>query len=275
MGGKQQRVEKTMRMLKHLILLASAAVALATLTTTAAVSQTLADIKSAEKLDVGVLIDTPPIGFMGPDNQPQGYDIDIAKLLAKDLGVELNMVQVSGPNRVPYLLGNRIDVLVAALGITPARAESVDFTQPYASMQVLVFGEKTTEIHTIADLAGKTIGYARGGAFDQVITPMAPEGTNIQRFDDDASSVQALLSGQVELIGSMNTIAPEVQKQAPGRFETKLVVANNPLGIAIRKGNPELLAYLNDFVQRTKAGGQLNALHEKWFGAPLPDLSDL
>jgi polar amino acid transport system substrate-binding protein len=238
-------------------------------------AQTVDEIKAKGRIDIGIVIDIPPVGFMNAENKAAGYDADVAALLAKELGVQLNLLPVTGPNRIPYLTSRRVDVLVAALGITPERAERVLFTEPYANMQLLVFGEKKVAVAKPADLSGKRIGFARGGAQDLAISPIAPPDTVIQRFNDDASAVQALISGQVELIGSMNTIAPEVERQAPGRFETKFVVTHNPLGIAVRQGSTELLAYLNSFVQRIKVDGRLNAIHQKWLGSPLPDLSNI
>ena len=72
--------------------------------------------------------------------QAQNPDADVAKLLAEDMGVTLNIVPVTGPNRIPYLLSNQVDILVASLGITPERAEQVDFSQPYAGIEIFVFG---------------------------------------------------------------------------------------------------------------------------------------
>ncbi len=264
-----------MNIAKHLATLATAATMVFAAYVTTANGQTVEEIKSRGKIDVGIVIDLPPVGFIDSANKPAGFDPEVAALLAEDLGVELNIVPVTGPNRIPYLLSKRIDVLVAALGITPARAESVLFTEPYANMQLLVYGEKGVAVSKPEDLAGKTIGFGRGGAYDQAITPIAPPETIIQRFDDDASTVQALLSGQVELIGSMNTLAPEIERQAPGRFESKFVVKDNPFGIAVRLGSTDFQAYLNSFVQKIKADGRLNEIHQKWFLTPLPELPNI
>ena len=86
-------------------------------------AQTVADIKKKGEITVGMLVDFPPYGTMNTSNQPDGYDADVAKLLAKDLGVKLNLVPVTGPNRIPFLLTNKLDLLVASLAITPERAK--------------------------------------------------------------------------------------------------------------------------------------------------------
>ncbi|WP_105371089.1 transporter substrate-binding domain-containing protein [Neorhizobium huautlense] len=234
-------------------------------------AQAVESIKSAGAVKIGMLVDFPPFGIMNTSNEPDGYDADVAKLLAKELGVKVQIVPVTGPNRIPYLQSNQVDLLVASLGITEERAKSVDFSQPYAGISIGVFGAKDTAVSKPEDLSGKTIGVARASTQDTGVTKIAPKDAKIQRFDDDASAVQALLSGQVELIGVSNVVAAQIEKAAPGRFDQKLQLSQQVQGIAVRKGSTELLAAVNAFVEKVKANGELNKIHEKWLGAPLPD----
>src|SRR3546814_11387219 len=114
-----------------------------------------------------MLVDFPPYGIMNTENKPDGYDADVARQLAKDLGVKLNIVPVTGPNRIPYLLTNKVDVLIASLAITPARAEQVQFSHPYSAAQHVVFGGKDLKLATAEDFAGKRIGVARASTPDR------------------------------------------------------------------------------------------------------------
>ena len=75
----------------------------------------MADIKKKGEITIGMLVDFPPYGTTNAQNQPDGYDADVAKLLAKDWGVKVNIVPVTGPNRIPFLLTNKVDLLVASL----------------------------------------------------------------------------------------------------------------------------------------------------------------
>ncbi|KAB2709912.1 polar amino acid transport system substrate-binding protein [Ochrobactrum intermedium] len=245
--------------------------ALATVLAPAAFAQTVDGIKSAGKIKIGMLVDFPPFGIMNTSNEPDGYDADVAKLLAKELGVEAQIVPVTGPNRIPYLQSGQVDVLVASLGITEERAKSVDFSQPYAGISIGVFGPKDIAVAKPEDLSGKTIGVARASTQDTAVTKVAPQDANIRRFDDDASAVQALLSGQVELIGLSNVVAAEIEKAAPGRYEQKIQLSQQVQGIAVRKGSAEMLEFVNKFIEKAKSDGELNKIHEKWLGAPLPD----
>jgi polar amino acid transport system substrate-binding protein len=238
---------------------------------TTALAQTVESLKSAGTIKVGMLVDFPPFGIMNTSNEPDGYDADVAKLLGKEWGVKVQIVPVTGPNRIPYLQSNQVDLLVASLGITEERAKSVDFSEPYAGISIGVFGANGTKVSKPEDLSGKTVGVARASTQDTAVTKVAPKDTKIQRFDDDASAVQALLSGQVELIGVSNVVAAQIEKAAPGRFDQKLQLTQQVQGIAVRKGSTELLTAVNAFLAKVKSDGELNKIHEKWLGAPLPD----
>ncbi|CCF18062.1 ABC transporter, periplasmic solute-binding protein [Pseudorhizobium banfieldiae] len=244
---------------------------MAAATSLPAAAQTVENIKSAGSVKIGMLVDFPPFGIMNENNQPDGYDADVAKLLAKEWGVEAEIVPVTGPNRIPYLQSNQVDLLVASLGITEERAKSVDFSEPYAGISIGVFGAEDAEVTKAEDLSGKTIGVARASTQDTAVTKIAPQDATIQRFDDDASAVQALLSGQVELIGVSNVVAAQIEQAAPGRFNQKLELSQQVQGIAVRKGSSELLEAVNAFLEKVKADGQLSAIHEKWLGTPLPN----
>ena len=234
-------------------------------------AQTPEEIKAKGSITVGMLVDFPPFGVMNAENKPDGYDADVAKLLAKDLGVELVILPVTGPNRIPYLLSGQVDALVASLGITPERAERVAFSDPYAGIAIGVYGDVGVDLSAPEKLSGHAIGVTRASTQDTAVTAVAPADARIQRFDDDASAVQALLAGQVEAIGVSNIISSQIEAMAPGRFEVKFPLSQQVQGIAVRPGQDAFLAEINAVVEKAKADGSLSAIHEKWLGTPLPD----
>ena len=237
-------------------------------------AQTVADIKKKGEITIGMLVDFPPYGTMNTSNQPDGYDADVAKLLAKDLGVKLNLVPVTGPNRIPFLLTNKLDLLVASLAITPERAKQVQFSNPYAAATIVLYGDKKANIKAPADLKGKRVGVARASTQDVALTAVAPEGTEIRRFDDDASGMQALISGQVDAIGASTTVAAQIAKRVPANtFEDKFILRQQQMGVAMRPDQAELLKTVNDFVAKNTANGELNKLYQKWLGTDMPKMN--
>jgi len=234
-------------------------------------AQTPEELAAKGNVAIGMLVDFPPFGIMNADNQPDGYDADVAKLLAEHLGVPLTIVPVTGPNRIPYLLSGQVDLLVASLGITPERAERVAFSDPYAGIAIGVYGLVDEDLSSPDKLVGHTVGVTRASTQDSAVTAVAPEGSTIQRFDDDASAVQALLAGQVDAIGVSNIISNQIEAMAPGRYDVKFDLSQQVQGIAVRPGSDALLAEINAFIEQAKADGTLNEIHEKWLGSPLPD----
>ncbi len=238
-----------------------------------AAAQTVDDLKKKGELTVGMLVDFPPYGTTNASNQPDGYDADVARLMARDLGLKLNLVPVTGPNRIPFLLTNKVDLLVASLAVTPERARQVQFSQPYSAATIVLYGSKKINIKNAADLKAVRVGVARASTQDTTVTAMAPQGTEIRRFDDDASAMQALVSGQVDAIGCSTTVAAQIAKRVPAdTFEDKFVLKQQEMAVAMRPGQAELLKTVNDFVARNTANGELNKLYRKWLERDLPKL---
>lgn len=238
-----------------------------------AAAQSADDIRKKGTLTVGLLVDFPPYGTVDASNQPDGYDADVARLLAKDLGVKVNLVPVTGPNRIPFLLTNKVDLLVASLAVTPERAKQVQFSRPYSAATIVLYGAKKLAVKAPADLKGLRVAVARASTQDTALVAIAPEGTDIRRFDDDASVMQALLSGQVDAIGCSTTVAAQIAARAPAdAFENKLVLRQQFMAVAMRPGQAELQKTVDGLIAKNVDNGELGKLYRKWLKADLPAL---
>jgi polar amino acid transport system substrate-binding protein len=250
-----------------------AAVAASSLSASGASAASPEEIKARGKLLVGVLIDYPPFGGTDAQQQPAGYDADVAKLMAKSLGVALELVPVTGPNRIPYLLTNKVDVLIATFGITAERSKQVLFSNPYSALTIYVLAPKSVNIKSPEDLKAVTISVARASTQDTAISAIAPQGTAVKRFDDDATALQALISGQVQAMGASNTILAQLNKDYPQlNIEPKLTLREQANGMAFRKSDTGLLEYANKFIADAEKSGELSAINQRWFGTPLNKL---
>ncbi len=230
----------------------------------------LDDIRKNKKIRVGIELSLAPYGMVNKALEPVGSDVETAKLLAKDLGVALEIVSVSGPTRIPYLQTNKADVMIATLSISPDRAKVIDFSIPYSAVQIVVAGPKNVEIKDFSDLKGKTIAITRGNVQEAELTKKAV-GAQIQRFDDDATLVTAGVTGLSPIVSTATTLLQEIKTRNPSRdLETKFVVRNFDLGIGVRKGQPELLAWLNQWVKDNRTNGNLNEIFKKYHGVDLP-----
>ena len=237
-----------------------------------AAARSLDDIVSAGNVKIAVPLDFAPFGSTGLDGKPKGYDVDVAKLIAEDLGVKLELVPVTSSNRIPYLQTAKVDMVISSLGVSPKRAMVIWFSQAYAPFFSGVFGPSNMEIRSAADLVGKSVGVTRGALEDLEISKMAPKGTKIERYEDNATTIAALLAGHVDIIATGNIIAATVAKKNPGKLTTKFIIKNSPCHIGVQRGNADLLNWVNVFIYHKKLGGELDELSKKWFGEPLPEL---
>lgn len=236
----------------------------------AAHADTLDAIAKRGTLRVAVPEDYPPFGSVGPDMKPQGYDIDMATLLAKSMNVKVELVPVNSANRIPYLQTDKVDLIISSLGKTPDREKVIDFSAAYAPYFQGVFGPADINVKTPADLAGKTIAATRGALEEIALTNMAPNA-QIRRFDDNNGTIQAFLSGQVQLIAAGNVVAAAIIAKHPPRMpELKLVIKDSPCYVGLGKNEPRLLAKVNATIEQAKKDGALEALSKKWLGQPLP-----
>jgi polar amino acid transport system substrate-binding protein len=238
-----------------------------------AVAQTVDEIVTRGSINIGVLIDVPPYGTLDDKQQPAGFDADVANLLGKYMGVKVNLVPVTGPNRIPYLVTGKVDLLVATFGITPERAKQVMFSIPYSAIENSVFARKDSGISKIEDLKGKRVGVPRGAVQDVLLTNALGTTARIQRFDDDASTYQALVSGQVDAIAETGFTGRELYARTPqANAEERFILLRQPNGITMRKDQYNLHQWVNTFIYYTKNNGELPAIWTKWFKTDFPTL---
>ncbi|MBY5435387.1 transporter substrate-binding domain-containing protein [Rhizobium leguminosarum] len=232
------------------------------------------EIKARGKIIVGIQGDNPPWGFVTSGGKQDGLDADIATLFAKELGVSVEFVPLEVNNRIPALTAGRVDVLFATMAMLPDRAKAVQFSKPYVANAIVLIGPKSAEIKTNADMAKFTVGVAKGAAQDTQVTKNAPPSTTIRRYDGDAASVQALVSGQVETLGGNIFYMDRVEKARPGEFENKLEFQKLYNGACTRLGEKEINAALNTFIDKIKANGDLKAVYDKWMKVPVPEFPE-
>jgi len=259
------------------ISLRSVSALVAALTVLALASVAKADgldsIMAAKVIKVAVPQDFAPFGFVGKDLKPQGYDIDMANLIAKELGVKAELVPVTSANRIAYLQTKKVDLVISSLGKNAEREKAIDFSAPYAPFYSAVYSPKGKypDVKVLADLAGKTVGAARGTIEEQELTSTVPKDTTIKRFEDNNATIAAYMSGQIDLVATGNTIAAVIAERNPAQApEMKFMVKNSPCYVGLNKDEPKLLAKVNEIIGKAKASGELAKLSEKWLKAPLP-----
>jgi polar amino acid transport system substrate-binding protein len=260
--------------MKRIVLLA-AALCLLVGGTAAAQSPTpsaLDAIVKRGKILIAIDMGSSPYAMTNAKGEPEGSDVEAAQLLAKDLGVQLEIVPTTGQGRIPVLLSGKADLTMATFSITPERAKTVAFSNPYGVIRSVVFGLKSADIKGPKDLIGKKVGVTRGTTQEPQLVATAPPGTDIVRFDDDATSIAALGAGQVDALGTADNRTIVLNKRFPGKFEIKYELGVFYYAVGVRKNNPELLQWVNTWVFVNMHNGKLSQIFEKWIGQKLPVL---
>jgi polar amino acid transport system substrate-binding protein len=224
------------------------------------------------KLLVAIDTNNPPWGQMDAAMKPEGIDVAVARLMAKYMGVELEMVPVTSQNRIPFVVTDKADVVMATLSITPQRALQIWYSIPYAFQDSVIMTSDKSTIKSFNDLNGKKVSVVRGAIQDALVTRLAPKAV-MQRFDSDASTIQALVTGQVDATATGFLIPAQTTKANPGKtYVSRLKLGTQHIAIGMKKDSPDLLQWTNTFIYHIRANGELADIIKQYFGMPMPDM---
>ncbi|GAU07830.1 transporter substrate-binding domain-containing protein [Desulfoplanes formicivorans] len=200
-----------------------------------------------------------------------GYEIDVATRLAHDMGVRPEFIPTKWSGIIPSLLTGKFDIIIGGMGITPKRNLKVNFTIPYeySGMSMIANKKLAAGFNSLEDFNKPSVTLsARTGATPvQAAKRFMPRAT-LRFFDDEAQALQEVLIGKAH---AMIASAPFPAHQAI-RHENKLFLplgettfTKEPIGFAIKKGDPDFLNFLNNWIIITSAEGWLQARHDYWF----------
>lgn len=229
---------------------------------------------TGEMLRMGTNAAFPPYEFVDENNEVAGIDAEIAAAIADKIGMKLEITDMAFESLIPALKGGTIDIVLAGMTVDPERAESVDFTDSYATgVQVIIVPEGSDiapakqEDGTMAvDLTGKSIGVQTGTTGDTYCTDDYGQ-ESVKQFDNGALAVAALKNGQVDCVVIDNEPAKNYVKANEGLkiLDTEYIVED--YAAAVLKGNTELLDKVNTAMKELKADGTIDAIIEKYIPA--------
>ena len=239
----------------------------------AANADALDDIKKSGKIRIAVDLGVPPYGMTDDKMQATGSDIETAKLLAADWGLQFEHVPTTGAARIPSLQTGKADLVISTLSITPERAKVIDFSKGYAVLRTVIAAPKSITLKSMADLDGKTVGTVRGTTHDTQLTKEGPKGMKLVRYEDDATEAQAFLSGQVDIFSTAELLVAPIDKKNPARqVEVKFVLDTFKLAIGVKKDEKRLLEEVDKWIATNLKNGKLDAIYKKYHGNGLPDV---
>lgn len=238
-------------------------------------ADTFADIAKKGTIRIAVPLDVPPFGSQNAERKAEGFDIDLAEMVGKALGVKVELQQVTGANRIPFLLTDKVDIVISVMGLTPERAKQIMFTAPYADTHLAVYGPKNANVKSADQIGSLKVVAAKGTTQDLSLAAMNPKAT-IMRTEDDATAATAYITGQADLFATNSLIVPDLMKRAPNKeFDLKFVIRRSPAHMGVKMGEHTMLQWLNSFIFFNSMNGELDRLHRKWLAAPMAPLPTL
>ncbi|MEL6267432.1 MAG: transporter substrate-binding domain-containing protein [Pseudomonadota bacterium] len=240
-------------------------------------------IKADGVLRIGCEATYPPFTFRDK-GEIVGYDVDLAAVMCATLGVEPEFIDTQWSGIIPALYAGRFEIIMSSMSYRKERLEKVAFSIPYAeaSQALLIRAEDEGKIAAIGDMSGKVLGVKLGSPGESMKDGLSAEieaakgagFTEVKIYDDHPAAYLALSQGYVD--GVLNTLPTlgQVMKDRPGAYAIVRPVGKpNWAGLAARKEDADLVAFLDQELTRLKDNGEIFALQEKWFGFEM-DLAD-
>lgn len=230
----------------------------------------LSDVRQRGGLRVGVAVGVPLFSYLDARQELVGSDLDVARLLASDMGVQLKIVRLTNAERISALEAGAVDLVVSSLAITPEREQVVDFSMPYARLYVVLAGRPALRVSGYADLADVEVGVTRNTASGALVARFAPRA-RLVGFDSDMMLIEAAAAGRLALFSTQNAVLDAVNHRAGYKmFEEKFVQQEMDVAIAMPKRERALRAWVNAWVFEQLRNGRLNEIYRHHHGRDLP-----
>lgn len=234
---------------------------------------TMAQLAEQGSITIGTKFDQPLFGLQGPSGEPEGFDVEIAKIIAHELGIEddnIEWIETVSANREPFIEDGQVDIVVATYTINEERRQIVDFAGPYYNAgQSLLVLEDNTDINSVDDIAGKTVCSAEGSTPLENIRTNFPEAEPVP-VGQYSDCLEPLRNGQVDALTTDNVILSGFIDQNPDEFELRGdQFTEEPYGIGLAKGDDEFRAWLNDVLEASFEDGRWEDAWENTAGEVL------
>lgn len=246
------------------------AIALATaMGSQAQAGQQLQQIQDSKVLKVGLEGTYPPFSYVDDSGKLTGFEVELAQALAKKLGVKAELQPTKWDGILAALESKRLDVVINQVTISDERKKKYDFSVPYtvSGIQALTLKANAATIAKPADLAGKKVGVGLGTNYEQWVKQNVPQA-DVRTYEDDPTKFQDLMNKRIDAILVDRLAALDTVKKTNDRLAVAgEAFSRQEAGVAVRKGEPELLKAIDDALAELRKDGTLAQLSQKWFGA--------
>jgi polar amino acid transport system substrate-binding protein len=223
-------------------------------------------------LRAGVWLGAPPWGGFDAEGRPDGSEVAIARLLARDMDLRLQLVRLRPEERVAALLEDRCDVLAAALPMVRQTLGRVAFTLPHGRVTTVFAAPSGLRLATLGDLVGKRVAMSADTAAFEMAHAQLPPGATALFTRHLADTMEALLLGEADVAVTYDWQLRDLRLARPDLdILPRLTVQSWSHGLAGQLGQPDLMRYLNTFLFLRGGDGSLADIHARYFAAPMPE----
>jgi ABC-type amino acid transport substrate-binding protein len=227
---------------------------------------TMGRIQEAGEIKIGVKYDVPPFGFKNPQSGAvEGFDVDLGKAIADELGVEANLVEAISDNRIPFIQDGTVDLILSTMTINAERAAEIGFSDPYFIAKGRVLVPKGSDIRGIEDLGGKKVCTALGSTYEETLKTEAPDA-DLRLVDAYSECLELLQNGAVDAISTDDVILTGmiIQDDSLELVGDELTV--EPYGAGFKKDDAEFAEFVNGVIDEYKSSGAWQESYDNWLG---------
>lgn len=240
---------------------------------------TYEQVKQNKSITWGIRADTRLFGLTNiKTGKIEGFEVDLAKALTKQMlgkDAKAEFLTTTANTRIPLLKNHNIDAVLATMTITAERKKQVDFTNPYFPAGSSLLVPNNSKITNVRQLNGKTVLAVKGTTAVDDVHKFAPKARVLQ-YDDYGQAMSALKAGQGVALTTDNGLLAGIAQENPGYKLVGGVYVNAPYGIAVNKGQTQMVKHLNKALEELKENGTYKRLIDKWFkGIPGIDIKEM
>lgn len=234
---------------------------------------TMARLASSGKITIGTKFDQPLFGLAGPDGTPEGFDVEMGKLVADKLGIpadKIEWVETVSQNREPFIQNGQVDIVVATYTINDTRKEVIDFAGPYyiAGQSFLVAKGNPAGITSTDTLGDNTICTVTGSTSEKNILEFTDNVITVDKYSD---CLEPIRTGQAQALTTDNVILAGLVDQTGDEFEVvDYTFTEEPYGIGLKLGDDEFRTFINDVLEESFENGAWAEAWERTAGKVLP-----
>jgi glutamate transport system substrate-binding protein len=229
-------------------------------------NSTLGRIQERGEITIGVKYDVPPFGFLNPQtDEVEGFDVDLGRFIAEELGVEPRFVEAISDNRIPFLERGTVDLILSTMTINAERDMEIDFSEPYYIAQGRILVPQGSDIMGLEDLAGNSVCTALGSTYEETIREEAPDA-ELRLVDTYSECLELLQNESIDAISTDDVILTGMIIQDDTLEMVGDPLTTEPYGVGIKDGDRQLKQFVDQVLMQVEEDGRWVETYQKWVG---------